>query len=128
MAGSRKDQNAEFSDAQLEAVLHFDAGKACASVRPDVDGGSGTLGQFAVTGNEIGMQVSFENVTDANTLFIGSFEVNIDIPLGIDHNGLSLRGQHVRRMRQATQVKLLEVHGVFLLPLGPAQIPDCVRE
>jgi hypothetical protein len=49
-------------------------------------------------------------VADANTLFLGSFEVNIDVTLGIDHYGFAIRSQHVRCMSQAAKIKLLEVH------------------
>ena len=73
MAGRRKHLNADFSNAQLEAVLHFDAGKARSSVRANVDCGAGAVREFTVAGDEIGMEMSLENVADANALFIGCF-------------------------------------------------------
>ena len=43
-------------------------------------------------------------------VLLGSFQVDVHIALGIDHDRFPLRRQHVGIERQTTQVKLFEVH------------------
>jgi hypothetical protein len=54
--------------------------------------------------------MSFKDMTDLHSMFFRGLQVNFDIALRIDHDRLALRRQHVGSMRQATQVKLFEVH------------------
>jgi hypothetical protein len=73
-----------------------------ASLITDVNGGSGSGRQLAMTGDEVGVEMSLENVTNLNLVRLGGLEVNIDVPLWIDDHRLALRGQQVRGMRQTT--------------------------
>ena len=40
----------------------------------------------------------------------GGVQINFHIALRIDHHGLAVGGEHVRGMRQTSQIKLFEIH------------------
>jgi hypothetical protein len=55
-----------------------------------------------MTANEVSMEVSLENVPDGNPIRLGSLQINLYITLRIDDNGLAIRRQQVRGVRQTT--------------------------
>src|SRR5262249_4565601 len=61
-------------------------------------------------GHEVGMQVRLDDVADRQPVFPGRVEVFLDVPPRVDDGGLPVRTDHVGRLRQASQVELLEVH------------------
>jgi hypothetical protein len=63
-----------------------------------------------MAGNKVSVQMGFEDVTDRGAVFLSSFQVNVHIPLRINHGGLALRREQVRSMCQTAQVKLFEIH------------------
>src|SRR5438046_586773 len=69
------------------------------------------------------MQVRFDDVLDAKAVLVCLVEVEVNVTLRIDHCGYTLRADHVRCVRQATEVEMLEVHGPsskkLLNPLPP---------
>ncbi len=79
----------------------------------DIDLGAGTLRQFAVPADEVGMQVRLEDVLDPEVLLGGSFQVNINIALRIDDHADSAGSEQVRRVGQAAEIKLFEVHHIL---------------
>ena len=68
-------------------------------------------GQLFVAGDEIGVQVGLEDVADADAVLLGRLQVNLDITLRIDDDGLAFRCQQVGGVGQTSQVELFEVHG-----------------
>jgi hypothetical protein len=81
-----------------------------ASPRPDVDSGAGAGGQFAVAGDEIGMQVGLDHMLDAQAVLARGFQVDFDVALRVDHRRHAFRAGHVRGVRQATEIELFKVH------------------
>ena len=80
------------------------------------DLGAGRLGQFEVTGEEVGMEVRLYDQFDGHTKFLGIGDVLADVALRIDDNGATaaLVADQVRRMRQTFEVVLIELHGGVL--------------
>ena len=60
--------------------------------------------------DEIGVQVSLDDVSDAEAMFDGILDVDADIALRIDDGGDSPRSDYIGGMRKTTQVKLLKIH------------------
>src|SRR5581483_6532150 len=85
--------------------------KARASIFTYVDLCPSPLSQLTMSRNEIRVEVRLEDVFDLRPPLLRRFQVNLDIPLRINHKGLPLRGNQVRSMRQTAEVKLFEVHG-----------------
>jgi hypothetical protein len=79
-----------------------------------MDGGAGLVTQLDVTGDEVGMKMGEKNMLDRVSAGLGVREILIDVALRIDYRGrLGLFiGDHVRRMRQAGEVILLDFHGL----------------
>src|SRR5882672_4472360 len=63
-----------------------------------------------MAGNKIGMQMGLDDVLNAQAVLGGFLQIEVDVALRIDHGPHAVRANHVRRMRQATQIKLLEIH------------------
>ena len=74
----------------------------------------GAGGKFPVSGNKIGVQMSFENVADGESVFFGGLQIEIHITLGIDHHRFAFRAHHVRSVSQAAEIELFEVHSRLL--------------
>jgi hypothetical protein len=72
-----------------------------------------------VSRDEIGVEVSFKDMTDSKPVFFGGLHIKIHVTLGINHDRLALRPEHVRSMGQAAKIKLFEVH--MRTPSGNAQ-------
>ena len=95
------------------AILHLHAREFRLRPPAEMDRRPGLVTQFDVAGDEVGMEMREEDVLDRVPAGFGVGEVLIDVALGIDHRG-RLRfviGDHVRRVRQAREVVLLDLHG-----------------
>ena len=53
-----------------------------------------------MSGDEVGVQVSFEDVADFQILLFGGFQINVDIALRIDNCGLAFGADHVGGVRE----------------------------
>ena len=102
--------DAHLPNLQMETVLDRHVREGRLGLRSDVDAGAGSCRQLSVSGDEVGMQVSFEDVANGNTIRLRGLQVNLHVTLRIDHNRFALGGQHVGGMRQTAQIKLFEVH------------------
>src|ERR1700745_3479532 len=60
--------------------------------------------------NEVGVNVSLDNVFDLRIHASCRFEVDLNIALGIDDGGDALRRNHVRGVGQAAQIKSLHLY------------------
>jgi hypothetical protein len=63
-----------------------------------------------VSRDEIGVEVSFKDMTDSKPVCFGGLHIKIHVTLGINHDRLALRPEHVRSMGQAAEIKLFEIH------------------
>ena len=98
------------ADLHFEAVAQSDMRKIRRSLRSDVNLRACAHGQFFVPRNEVGMEMRFKNMTDLQALLFGGFQIDVDVALRIDDGGFAFRSEHVGRMCQAIQVKLLKIH------------------
>src|SRR5574341_198246 len=53
----------------------------------------------------------FDDVFDFEVLRLRFIDVLLDVALRIDHCGFAVRANQIRGVRQAAQIKLLEIHG-----------------
>ncbi len=105
------------AEAQFVAIVHRDMRERGAGLGAQINVRAGERCQLLVAGNEIGVQVSFNHVGDAEAVFDGVFDVDADVALRIHHGGDAVRTDHVGSMGQASEIELLEVHE------GPSQGP-----
>ena len=63
-----------------------------------------------MAGNEVGMQVSLEDVVNRDLICFRSFQINLHVALRIDDHGFAVGGQHVGRVGQTAQIKLFKIH------------------
>jgi len=77
----------------------------------DGEGRAGAFGALAMAGHEIGMEVCFDDVGDAQTQVGGGIQVDLDVELEVHHGGDAIGPDHVGCVGQAAQVKLFEKHG-----------------
>jgi len=64
-----------------------------------------------VAGDEVGVQVSFKNVANAEILIGGGLQVEINVALGINDHGFAFGAEQVRSVRETSEEDLLEVDG-----------------
>ena len=91
-----------------------------AGLRSKIDFGASAGREFLVSGDKIGVQVSFKNVADGQPVLFGGLQIKVHVALGIDHDCFALRPEHVRGMGQAAEIKLFEVHNQT--PFGHAML------
>jgi hypothetical protein len=110
VAGSFESVNPDRSHLDFKVILKRRMRKACMSLGANVDLRAGPGGEFFVSGDKVGVEVSLENVADLEALLFGRFEIKIDIALRIDDRSFALGPNHVGRMGQTGQVELFEIH------------------
>src|SRR5215467_3593919 len=102
MSGGLEHANGSPSKFQLITIGNRHVRKPGPSLRSHINLRAGARGKFLMTGNEVGMQVSFKDVAYRNTVLGGCLQIQVDISLRIDNYGLVIRRQHVRGMRKTT--------------------------
>ena len=107
---SFKEAQMALAESQLVAIFHWNVGKRCASRRAEIDCRASERRQLAMPGNEIGMQVCFDDVLNGEIVFPGLFEIDANVTLGIDYGRDAFGPQHVGGVGQAAEIKLLEIH------------------
>ena len=108
MAGSPHEIEPAFAELQRIAILDGRVRKRRVGVGTQVNSSAGAFRQFAMTRNEVGVQVRFDDVLDLQALLRGGFHVDVDVALRIDHGRDSLRTDQIRSVRQATQKEVLD--------------------
>src|ERR1019366_2524402 len=68
------------------------------------------LSQLPMSADEVGVKVRLEDVANGHAKRLRSVEILIDIALRIDDDSLTAIRDQVRRVRQASEVELVEVH------------------
>ena len=71
--------------------------------------------QLLVAGNEVGVQMRLNDVLDDETVGSGFFDVLLDVALRIDNGRFPIRSDKVGGVREATQIKLSEMHARYLV-------------
>jgi len=69
-----------------------------------------------MTGNEIGVEMCFDNVLDLQVLLFGGIKVDVNVALWINDRGDSVRFDQVRRMGQAAQIEGFDLNRYHFLP------------
>ena len=72
--------------------------KGCAGEGAEINFCAGAGSKLLVSGDKVGVQVSLEDVADRQPVLFGSLEIEVNIPLGIDHHCLAFRSEHVGGM------------------------------
>jgi hypothetical protein len=98
------------ADRKLIAIFHRAMGKACSGFFAKHDLSASAIRKFAVTADEIRMQVRLNDVLDFQVLRCCCFDVVIDVTLRIDNRCFAVRANQVRRVRKTCQIELLEIH------------------
>ena len=114
VAGRLHDLELHVAKLDRVAVLHFLAGEFRLRPPSEVDRRPGLVTQLDVAGDEVGVEVREEDVLDRVSAGLGVGQVVVDVALRIDHRGRLrlLVGDHVRGVRQAREVVLLDLHGM----------------
>jgi hypothetical protein len=110
MARRLEKPEAALAESDLVALADRYVREPRASPRANVDFGAGAGGQFAVAGNEIGMQMGFDYMLDAQAVPARGFQVDFDVTLRVDDRRYAFGANHIRGMRQAPEIELFKVH------------------
>src|ERR1019366_929461 len=71
---------------------------------------SRALGQFAMAGDKVGVQMRLNDMFDLPVIASGYIKVDINIPLGVDYRCNALRPNHVGCVGQTAQIETLNLH------------------
>ncbi len=76
--------------------------------------GAGQRGQFSAPRNKIGVNMSFQDVRDTESIQMRKFQVNIYVPAGIDDgaNSGGFISNNIRKMSQALGTDCFQYHFV----------------
>src|SRR5215469_9010937 len=110
VAGRGQHFDLQLAHTQRVAVVHINVRERRSRVTRQINLSARTRRQFAVSGDEVGVQVRFKNVADPQLVLPRRLKIDLYIALRIDDNSLALRSKQVGRMRQAAEIELLNVH------------------
>ncbi len=108
VAGGVKEVEAGVAELEGVAVAEGDVGEGGVGLFADVDAGSGALGELVVAGDEVGVEVGFDDVFDAEISLAGEVEVEVDVALGVDDGGDAFTGDDVRCVGETAKEELLD--------------------
>jgi hypothetical protein len=114
MAGCFEDRQSDRAELDDIAVVQW-RGRILRFRRlADVDAGAGPIAQLEVTGDEIGMQVGEEDVSDTQPVLRRERHVLIHVALRVDHRRhlRLLIADEIRGVGEALQVELLKDHTI----------------
>src|SRR5439155_10276472 len=106
------------SHINLITLMHGHERELCVGPRSEIDFRPGTRGKLMMAGYKIGVAVSLDNIFDNQTLRLGLFNIDVDIPLRINDRGFRARPYQLRSVRKAPEVKLAECMRRFYHPTG----------
>ena len=112
MSGGFHRLNSHVTEFDHVAILQSGMIKFRAGSFAQTDAGSGLISQFDVTRQEVGMEVSQEDILDrvSTSLRIGQILFNITLRIHDSGDFCFLIRNHVRRMSQTAKIILLEEH------------------
>ena len=82
--------------------------------------GAGLCGELLVSGDEVGVQMGFDDVFDAQAVLGGGLEINVDIALRVDDGGDAVGPDQIRGVGQTSEVELFEYHLDETIPRASA--------
>jgi hypothetical protein len=96
--------------AELDCVTVFNRSvrKGCAGFGTKIDSCAGALSKLVVAGNEVGVQMRFNNVLDPPAALASRVEIDFNVTLGINDGGDALGADKIRGMRQTSQKEMLD--------------------
>jgi hypothetical protein len=105
-------KESEPASAELEgiAVLHRGVWKFRAGTGAEVNPRSRACRKFVVAGDEIGVQMSLDDVLDFQPALLGGFQINLDVPLQINHRGGALRSDQIGSVGQTAEEDVLDAN------------------
>src|SRR5580658_9007639 len=86
-----------------------------AGARADTDGRAAVLRQFEVAGDEVRVEVGFDDPANLEAKFRGAFDINRDIALRVDHGSLARVVHQVRRVGETAEIEPFNLHGLGYL-------------
>src|SRR6266496_26972 len=98
------------------AVFNRSVRERSAGAFAEINARRGALGKLMMTGNEVGVEVGFDNVLDLQVLSLGGIKVNVNVALRINDRGDSVRIDQVRSMGQAAQIEVFDLNRCHFLP------------
>ena len=110
MAGSLQKLEETASKPDRIAVFDGRVREGGAGLFAKVDSCARPLRKFTMSGDEVGVEMSFNDVLDLEPFLRGGFEIDVDVPLRVDHGGNTLRTDKVRSVSEAAQIKMLNLH------------------
>ena len=110
VSGGLQEAQPAVPEMDFVAVVDRHVGKLGAGLHAEVNASAGQGGQLAMPRDEIGVEVSLDYMLDLEAMPCGVFDIDAHIALRINHRGDTPGTDQVRGVRQASQVKLLEVH------------------
>ena len=64
-----------------------------------------------MAGDEVCVEMGFDDVLDAEVLLAGEVNVDVDVALGVDYGCNAFRGDEVGGVREAAEEELFDEHG-----------------
>src|SRR5205807_2273199 len=106
VSGSRKKIKAAVTELEGITLLDRCVREGGAGAFPEINARSSTLRELMMTGDEVGVQVCFDDVLDLQPLLLGGVEVDIDVALRINDRRDAFRTDQIGSVRQAPQEEM----------------------
>ena len=87
MAGSLQEIEAAVTELDGVAVRYGRVRHGRARALAEIDTRTSAVGKLVVAGDEVGVEVCFDDVPDLQTLVSGRVDVDVDVALGVDDGG-----------------------------------------
>lgn len=84
----------------------------------EVDVGATALREFVVARDEVGMEMRLDDVLDAEIVFAGEVEVEVDVALRVDNGSDALARNDVGSVGEAAEKELLDEDWFHVDSLG----------
>ena len=112
VAGGFVDLEAHAGEFECVAVVHGDEGVFGDGASAEMDGGVRVVAELEVAGDEVGVEVRQEDVTDLEAECVGVVEILLDVALGVDDDrGVAgFVAEQVGGVGETAQVVLFEDH------------------
>ena len=91
------------------AVVEWVVRVGCVGGCADGDGGSGAAGEFGVAGDEVGVEMGFDDPADADVEAGGGFDVEIDVALRVDDGGFSGVMDEVGGVGETAEIEAFDI-------------------
>jgi hypothetical protein len=109
MAGGLEKFEAAVAELDGIAIADGTVDESRAGAFAQIDAGAGALGEFTMAGNEVGVEMGFDDVLDPCPVAGRGFQVYVYVALGIDDRRYSSGTDEVRRVGEAAEIKTLDL-------------------